>query len=286
MGPLDIVVRLILGCFIGSGIGLTGVGGGVLVLPSLAMLGLPTVACIGTASAYSVLTMGYALVEHIRLKTIDYRAVLLFLASAAPATTLTAVLVKAQAQNAGFQHGLSGFIIGIIALSGVLMIINLLHKRKQVTQIAAATADPETETETPPAASAPRGLARALIGVVLGVVVGGIMAASSVSGGVIVIPILIFAFHLPISRTAGSSIFIIIALMALAALIYHFVPAGSGGKSQVAVGTAAWMAVGSIAGVSIGSRLTTRLSDQALQGAIIAMITLALLGMTWKTVAG
>ncbi len=285
MGPIDIVVRLILGCFIGFCIGLTGVGGGVLVLPSLAMLGLPTVACVGTASAYSVLTKSYALVEHIRLKTIDYRAALLFLAGAAPATALTAVLVKAQAQNAGFQRGLSWFIIGIIALSGVLMVFNLLRKRKQVTQTAAATADPEAEAEAPPQRP-PLGVARALIGVVLGVVVGGIMAASSVGGGVIVIPILIFAFRLPISRTAGSSIFIAIGLMALSALIYLFVPAGSGGESQVAVGTAVWMAVGSIAGVFFGSRLTTRLSDQALQSAIIAMITLALLGMTWKTLAG
>ncbi len=69
-GVTSIIVQLILGVVIGFSIGLTGIGGGVLVLPSLTLiLGLPPSVAAGTASLYAFLTKIQATVEHFRLKT-------------------------------------------------------------------------------------------------------------------------------------------------------------------------------------------------------------------------
>ena len=54
---LDIIARLVIGLVIGFCIGLTGVGGGVLMIPALTeLLGFNTTQAVGTTSLYAFLT--------------------------------------------------------------------------------------------------------------------------------------------------------------------------------------------------------------------------------------
>lgn len=87
-----IVVRLVCGLAIGFAIGMTGIGGGVLVMPTLTiLLSLPTSVAVGTASLYALLVKIYAVFEHYKLKTINFRVSGLVLAGAVPGNIVASV---------------------------------------------------------------------------------------------------------------------------------------------------------------------------------------------------
>jgi len=85
-GVIEIASRLLVGGAIGFCIGLTGVGGGILMLPALTLLfGMDPVTAVGTASFYSFLTKASATWHHVKLKTIEWKIALRFLVGAVPA---------------------------------------------------------------------------------------------------------------------------------------------------------------------------------------------------------
>lgn len=274
----EVVKELVLGGVIGLAIGMTGVGGGVLAMPALALVvGLPATVAVGTASAYSFLCKCYAVLVHARLGTINYRVSLLFLAGAVPAAILASLFVLDSAADPAFQAQLKAFIAGVMVMSVVLMIVNLAVKRRR-----SKPADSEDEmaaaAEGLAAAGAagrePLGLGKIVTGIVFGAIVGGLMGATSVGGGVLVVPLLIIGFGLSAKRTVGSSIFIAVALMLVITLIYLFAPNPSGEK-QVEMGVALLMAGGSLGGVWIGGRLATQMPDKALQIVVMGLIVVA-----------
>ena len=72
---------------IGFAIGMTGIGGGVLVMPTLTiLLQLPASVAVGTASLYALLVKMYAVFEHHKIKTIDFRVRASFSPALSPAT--------------------------------------------------------------------------------------------------------------------------------------------------------------------------------------------------------
>ena len=73
------IIELIIGTSIGLTIGMTGIGGGVLLMPALTViLSIPASIAVGTASLYSFLTKIYATIEHIRFKNLKYKPCLFF----------------------------------------------------------------------------------------------------------------------------------------------------------------------------------------------------------------
>lgn len=265
-----VAIELALGAFIGFCMGLTGVGGGVLLLPALtAVLGLSPSMAVGTACSYAALTRVYATWEHHRLGTIDLRAGLILLIGAVPGTWFAARFVKERAADPGFQQLLGWVITGAIITSGLLMALKIVRDR---TPEFALTTDDEG-VESPPL-TAPR----LAIWLGLGAMTGVLIASTSVGGAVILIPILVFFFRLPIVKTVGTSIFISLVLAALAGAVYLL----GEGQGQVAVGTALWMWAGSLFGVRAGSRQAARLEPRILQGAVVGMILVSALVMVAK----
>ena len=73
------LIRLILGLFIGFCIGLTSIGGGVLVLPALTvLLKLDPLVAVGTTTLYAFLTKITALFHHLHLKRLTGLFLVLF----------------------------------------------------------------------------------------------------------------------------------------------------------------------------------------------------------------
>src|SRR3990170_2579538 len=83
----------IYGLVVGTLVGLTGMGGGVLMTPLLVLgLGMPATAAIGTDLAYSSLTKLAGAWQHWRQGTVDMRVVRALAIGSVPAT-LVAVAV-------------------------------------------------------------------------------------------------------------------------------------------------------------------------------------------------
>jgi len=262
---LEIAIRLGLGLVIGFSIGLTGVGGGVLMLPALTLLlKMNPVMAVGTASLYSFLTKLSATFHHVKLKTIDWTISLLFLVGALPANAVVSFWVIHRGASKEFQQGLRIFITGTVFFCVGAMVLNLIsHLRNQSNRTGGNTLADRIKA---------RPVLCRTLGVFAGAVVGALIGATSIGGGVLIIPLLMLLFGLDARRTVGSSIFIAVVLTLLTSLIYS-----KGGDTDMV--TAAVMAAGSLIGVPSGSKLSVKIPDKLLQGVMIVLVFVAAIMM-------
>jgi uncharacterized membrane protein YfcA len=270
LGITDIVLRLLLGLVIGFCIGLTGVGGGVLVLPALTViLRIDPIVAVGTTTLYAFLTKITATVHHFRLKTIDWDISFRFLAGAVPANIATALWVSHQGSNEAFKESLKTFIVGVVFFSVAMMVLNMITRaRPGIVQKERTLADHINEHK----------LARTGLSILMGIICGSLIGATSIGGGVLIVPMLIILFALPASRTVGSAIFIAFILTLATSLIY-----GTRGEQDVV--TAVIMSVGSLAGVYHGSRLSVRLPEILLRSIVVVLVLVAAIMMLGSSVA-
>ena len=255
---LDLAVRFVLGLLIGFCIGLTGVGGGVLVVPAMTlMLKMNPVMAVGTASLYAFLTKVSATFHHVKLKTIVWPISLLFLVGAVPANAAVSLWVVHQKMSPEFLHSLKLFITGTVFFCILVMTLNLIrqiHKEKR---------GGTWKTLSERIAAKP--YHSRILGIAMGAVVGALIGATSIGGGVLIVPLLMILFGLEARRTVGSSVFIAVVLTLLTSLIYS----KSGSTDMV---TAVVMSAGSLIGVPPGSKLSVKMPDKLLQGIVIVLI--------------
>ncbi len=253
----EILMRLLLGLVIGFCIGLTGVGGGILAFPVITvLLKIDPIIAVGTTTLYAFLTNISATFQHLRLRSIDWKISAGYLAGAVPAAALSALWVSNQTLNPEFQHRLRFFIGCIVIFSIGLMLLTMLSKG------LSKTGSPRFS----PAGfiRATRGL-RPILSVFIGSICGGLIGATSIGAGVLIVPTLLVFFGLSARRTVGSTIFIAFILASVTAAIYGF-------RGAQDLQTAAIMAVGSVGGTYLGSRLSNRLPNTLLQTLMIALV--------------
>lgn len=266
-----IAIRLAIGVVIGFTIGMTGIGGGVLVLPALTiLLGMPPSMAVGTASLYASVTQVMASFHHYKLKNINFPAAGIVLAFGIPAAAVTGILLNQHALKlkgdltalASYEQTRQVFIGIVIIAAAVMLISDLLHKSKR------HNVQPTPELEKIKLRELPGSI-------LLGLTIGFLIASTSVGGGVITIPLLIIIFKLPAARSVGTSSLITLFLTATTSFIY-----GKGGILDIP--TALIMAGGSISGVYAGSKLTAKLPEKVLQGIIIGIIIIAAIAMIFE----
>lgn len=264
----QIVFRVVIGAVIGFLIGLTGIGGGVLVMPALTVfLGLSPTTAVGTASLYAFLTKIMAAFKHISLKNVDFKTCGCLLLGALPANVAVAMAInmyrKANADNQElllkFEAGLNMLIAAVIIISAFILIMNLRKKE---------TEDGEDEPSSLAKLTRKSLTSTVIAGILSGALVGALIGSTSVGGGVVLIPILIAVFALSPNKTVGSSIIIGVALTLVTAIVF-----GKGGALDVL--TAVFMAAGSIGGVIPGSKLAATLPKKTMKRIMVGMVLVA-----------
>ncbi len=266
MDLLDIVLRILTGALIGFCIGMTGVGGGVILVPTLTLgFGMAPSVSVGTAILYTFLAKISAVYHHVRLKTINYRTAWTFLIGAIPGSAVASWYVNHragsvldEAASIQFQENLKFFIAAAMLASTGLLILNLVQ-----TRINRTPSEPGNRPD------------RVLLCMLLGAVVGAVVGSTALGAGILAIPVLLFCFRTATSQTVGSSIFIGLMLTLISSFIY-----GKGG--QIHILTAVFMSLGAIPGVYYGSRMTVLLSEEKLKIVVIGLIAVASFLMFFK----
>lgn len=260
----EVVLRLLLGMVIGFCIGLTGVGGGVLVFPALTLiLRIDPITAVGTTTLYAFLTKITATLHHHKLKTIDWGISARFLMGAIPANIIAALWVSSQGGDMHFKRILTRFIVGLIFFSVFMMVLNMLTRsRPRVIAKERELAEHIHEKK----------VVRLELCILLGVICGGLLGATSIGGGVLIVPMLIILFGLPAARTVGTAIFIAFILTMVTALIY-----GTHGEQDRV--TAVIMAAGSLAGVYYGSKLSVKMPELFLRTIVVVLVLVAAIMM-------
>ena len=238
------------GFVVGLLVGLTGMGGGILMTPLLMLgLGLPATAAVGTDLAYGLFTKIAGSWQHARQGTVDMKLVRTLAVGSVPASVLAVAIVGwlEREHGAGLEQGLARAVGAALIVASALLAWRAL-----------APGDPRTHDIDH---------RRAAI-IAVGAVGGFLVGFTSVGSGSVIMALLVFFVPLQPRTLVGSDVVHGAILVGVAA-------AGHALLGNVDVVLAAQLLVGSIPGVLIGSRLTLRTPRRILQGALALLLVLS-----------
>ena len=240
------------GAVIGYFIGLTGVGGGALMIPSLVLaFDLPTSIAIGTASFYAVVTKIFACTEHIRIKNFNPSLTFFMLLGAIPAAftcsfIVNKILTEAVDGGKSFQQFLTYAVVCTLIFCLLLIVNNsryVLHKDWWF--------------------------------IVLGIFDGCVMGITGIGGGVLIVPLLMKFSHETPKKIVGSALIIALLVSLTTSTVYA-------NKGQIDWNIAIFASIGSLIAVPFYSLTLSKISQDKLQLAIKALIVMATFAMLFK----
>lgn len=235
---------ILIGFAVGVGLGMTGVGAGAVLTPALVLLaGVHPVVAVGTSLVFSVITKTAGTIQHLRQGTIDLRTVRWMAAGSLPAALVSVILVRTVVPK--------GVLLDVFtqrAIAAALIVVALVLTLRFFGRL------PVRRRPAPPIAL-----------VVLGVLVGAMVALTSVGSGSVAITCLGLMTPMAVASLIGTDM-AHAALLSLATAPFYMI-AGS-----VNYTLALGLAIGSIPGVVIGSRLAAWLPEFVTRGAVLVVV--------------
>ena len=247
--------RLILaGLITGLLVGMTGMGGGSLMTPLLIFLfHFNPATAIGTDILHGAIFKSFGAVRHRRLGTVRARLAGWMLVGSAPSSLVGVWVATYLTERYGDSvDSVQGRVLGYTLLFGA------------VAFVVKALVHPSG-----PAASLGRLSTRdRIVAVSIGVVGGFIVGLTSVGSGTLFALAMLLLFPLAAKYVVGTDIAHAAALLFVAG-IGHLV------AGNVDVPAMAWLLVGSIPGVLIGSQVSVGLPETALRFSLAAVLALS-----------
>ncbi len=239
---------IITGFAVGFVIGLTGVGGGSLMTPSLILFfGIQPAVAVGTDLLYAALTKACGALVHRKHGTIEWRVVKHMAYGSVPAALLTIYLLDyLQSRGADYQRMMSAILAAAMMLTALFLLFQKQLRQFSEAEHLAWIRALHRRSRIPPTC-------------VAGVALGFLVTLSSVGAGVIGAAFLIMLYPewRPV-RIVGTDLAHAVLLTAVA------------GLGHVHLGTVDWgllfsLLVGSLPGVYLGSQLGVRLPDEIMR---------------------
>ena len=247
----------IYGLIVGMLVGLTGMGGGVLMTPLLVLgLGMPATAAVGTDLAYSSITKLAGTWQHWRQGTVDMRVVRAMAIGSVPATLVAvAVLFLLHSIDSTVVDDVLERLIGVMLVVAAALMVRKLWRGMR----GAEEAIPEHLVSYPTGKL-----------IAIGAFGGFLVGLTSIGSGSLIIALLVVTISLTPEKLVGTDVAHAFLLVGAAALAHFFV------LQDVDVALAAKLLVGSIPGVLIGSRLAVWVPRRPLQmGLAVLLFTTA-----------
>jgi uncharacterized membrane protein YfcA len=247
---VDGLIAVPLGAGLGFLIGLTGVGGGVLVAPALyVVLGLSYQEAISLSLIYSLFTKIVGAVQHVRQGTVLWKITLLYGLTGVPGAVL--------GSHAIYRMGSATERIFPYVMAALLVTVALLILLETLVRKLARREKPFSPDVLTPAGIAAIAAFQLLVGALLGI--------TSVGSGSLVILSMLYLFRMTAQQIVGSNL-VIALIMVIPAGLTHL---GLGGTN---VSLLLLLMVGSVVGTVIGARTALRLPQSALKLVIVVLI--------------
>lgn len=243
----------LIGLAVGTLVGLTGVGGGVLMTPILIIVvGISPALAIGTDLFYAAITKTVGAAQHWNLRNVDLEIVVSLAIGSVPAVLIGTYLVKLINESGGAttESVLKQILAGALILVALVMLGRLLLGRFFSEKIKFA---PLSRTR------------RRIFSTVLGFISGLLVGLTSVGAGSLIMLFLVILYALPAKQLVGTDLFHAAILASIAALGHLWV-------GNVNLPVAGILLIGSIPGVLIGSRMSARIPDHVLRFGIAVML--------------
>jgi uncharacterized membrane protein YfcA len=252
---------------------LVGVGGGIIVVPALALLFGVKIQTAVAASIISVIaTSSGAAAVYVRDRITNLRlAMVLEIATAAGALTGA---VLAAVISGRFLYLLFGILLSYTAWS---------MSRRQAKRAAPLPPDPWADRLRLHGEFYDRArgevvayrVARTPLGLAVSYVAGVVSGLLGIGGGVLKVPVMNLAMGLPIKVCTATSNFMIGVTAATSAAVYFM-------RGDVQPFIAAPVAVGVLLGAKTGARLLSRLKNDAIRVAFVVVLAVTAVQMLWK----
>ncbi len=249
--------KILVGFAVGVLIGLSGVGGGVLLLPVLIFgLKVPAIMAVGSDALFNFFTKIPASLLHLKKGTVRRKVVIALAAGSVPGSIggVNLLMYIRSLYGDGVNHFIK-LAIGVLLI--VIPLLLLFQKRIE-----------ETVANRPPTMKNFAGMA--LIGLVAGFLVG----MTSVGSGSIIMMLLLLFYSFPPKVNVGTDIVHAVILTGVTGFL-HF------RLGNVDPGLVVSLLIGSIPGGLLGSHLATRVPMMWLRRILCALLLITGARMLW-----
>ncbi|GAA1591299.1 sulfite exporter TauE/SafE family protein [Actinoplanes couchii] len=242
-------IMVLAGLGVGIIVGLTGMGGGALMTPILVLLfGVHPVAAISSDLAASAIMKPFGGWVHARRGTVNWALVRWLCVGSIPSAFLGVLLLRAFGSDEDVQHAVKIALGVALLLAAAGMLLKAWTGRRG--------------GDGPPAPITVRPIPTVLIGVVGGLVVG---LTSVGSGSLIIVALLALYPTLRANDLVGTDLIQAVPLVTAAALGHAFF-----GDLQLDIAGA--VILGSIPGVLLGSRISSRAPGGLVRAALVIVL--------------
>ena len=247
----------ITGFIVGFIVGMTGVGGGSLMTPILVLIfSIKPAVAVGTDLLYAAITKSGGILVHNKKGNIKWRIVGLLALGSLPSSVISIYLLS-YLNHAGINYDrliTLSLSIALILTSLVLLFKDRLHRlgRNERFDVVRKL---HKQLQTP-------------ITVLAGVLLGMLVTFSSVGAGALGAAILFFLYpRLPTIKIVGTDLAHAVPLTAVAGL-------GHMHLGTIDYSMLAFLLLGSLPGIYIGSHIAIRLPEQLVRTALASMLFL------------
>jgi uncharacterized membrane protein YfcA len=231
---MAIALKIVIGFVVGTLIGLTGLGGGVLLLPLLIfVLHVPAIMAVGSDAVFNFVTKIGSSWVHLSKGTVRRKVVLALAAGSVPGSIVGVSFLTHLRHIYG--AGVNDFIKTAIGVLLIFIPILLLLQRRIEDRVA----------NRPPTAKSFLGM------LVIGLVAGFLVGMTSVGSGSIIMMLLLLFYSYPPKVMVGTDIVHAVILTGVTSLMHYRL-------GNVNPGLVGYLLIGSIPGGLIGSQLSTR----------------------------
>jgi uncharacterized membrane protein YfcA len=223
---------------------LTGIGGGVLLTPILALyFGIPIRQAIGTSLVAVITTSAASSSVHLQRHTTDVRLGMTLELATSFGAAVMAYLVGYFNRNA-----LEGLFVGFLLYSSITILI----KRGKVKDEETLPPDAEGNPVIPPYEPQryPLGLSASLVA-------GALSGLLGIGGGPIKVPLMYIFMNVPLMVATATSNFMIGVTAAASSIVYYR-------RGDILVDVAAPLAVGVFMGSLLGARYAARIHTKVI----------------------
>src|SRR5215472_1475837 len=250
-------LKILIGFVVGTLIGMTGLGGGVLLLPLLIFgLRVPAIVAVGSDAVFNFVTKIGSSWVHLSKGTVRRKVVLALAAGSAPGSILGVSML--QHLRIVYGNGVNDFIKSAIGLLLIFIPTLLLQQRRIEDRVA----------NRPPTAKSFAGM------VLIGLVAGFLVGMTSVGSGSIIMMLLLLFYSFPPKINVGTDIVHAVVLTGVTGFM-HF------RLGNVDSGLVVSLLIGSIPGGLIGSHIATRLPMLWLRRLLCALLLITGARMLW-----
>jgi uncharacterized protein len=268
-------LQTLAGGLVGVMVGLTGMGGGALLTPTLILLfGINPGTAVSSDLLTSLIMRPVGGTVHIRRGTVAWRLVGWLCLGSVPAGFCGVLVLRVLGGGADVEHDVSLAIAWALAVA----VVSILAKG-----IIGARRAPAGSAAAELAVAATDVVVRPLPTVLIGIVGGFMVGMTSVGSGSLMIVLLLALYpRLSIKSLVGTDLVQAVPLIGAATL-------GHAIYGHISLGLTASLVIGSVPGVYLGARLSSRAPDAYIKPALVVVLlatSLKLLGVPTNAVLG